>query len=157
MFKLTTAALALSLVSPAFGQASSAFTTPPGYLTTEGTNIGTTSSGYSYYFGRYANGHYQVADGEIKAMGVKILNSVGFRLDYRSHSTGTAQARKWSNVTLSLAACDFTKMTRTYSTNAIGTVTTVYSAGTSWPAQTGNPRSERGLCRLTLAVDASVS
>ncbi|MHC4513518.1 MAG: hypothetical protein ACYTGW_00100 [Planctomycetota bacterium] len=138
MRKLSILAAALGLASVAFAQ-SPPFTTPPGYLTKEGSQLGGTGSGYSYYFGRYSNAHFQVADGEMKALGVKVLNAVGFRLDYRSHSTSTAMGRTWTNVTLSLAECDITKMTSTWTKNNITTPTVVHSAAVTWPSQTGNP------------------
>lgn len=142
MYRLTTVAVAIGLACPAFGQASPAFTTPPGYLTTEGTQLGGTSTtGYAYYFGGYSDGRFQQADGEIKALGVQILNSVGYRLDYLSHSSTTGGGRSWSNVTLSLADCDFTKVTNNFGNNALSTPMVVHNAAVSWPTQTGNPSS----------------
>jgi len=137
MRKLSILAAALSLAGVAFAQAP--FTTPTGYLSKEGGKLGGSGSGYSYSFGRYADSHYQVADGDMKALGVKVLSAVGFRLDYRSHSTSTAGGRKWTNVTLSLAECDYTKMTSTWTTNALTTPTVMHSAAVAWPSQTGNP------------------
>ena len=58
--------LVLLLTTPAFAQG---FTSPPGYLTTEGMSRGGgTINGYAYMLGAFADGRFQVVDGEADVM-----------------------------------------------------------------------------------------
>lgn len=133
---LASLALILAAIAPA-----QAFTSPAGFLSTEGLgpqpgwNIG-----YAYrYFGTYATERFMHADGEYKGKGVKIIRSVGYRLDFRSHTASTATGRSWTNVTLKMSECDFANLSTTWAANPTTTQTQVFSAAVSWPSQTGNP------------------
>ncbi|MHC5072813.1 MAG: hypothetical protein ACYTGO_20255, partial [Planctomycetota bacterium] len=57
----------------------------------------------------------------------------------RSQTTSTNYARSWTNVTVTLADMDYTKVSDTYTTNMISTPTQVFSAKVSWPGHTGAP------------------
>lgn len=140
MSRLCPIALVLALPTAALAQASPPFTTPAGYLTKDGDRIGG-GSGYAYYFGQYANARVQMIDGELKGKGVKIVNAVGYRLEYLRHGSSTAGARSWTNVTLSVAECSFDAATATFAVNALTTPTVVYNAAASWPGQIGLPPS----------------
>ncbi len=133
-------ALVLTLTTAAAAQPSPAFTTPAGYLTKDGDKLGG-GSAYANYFGIYANARVQMFDGVLKGNGVQVLVSVGYRLDYLGHGSGTATGRSWTNVKLSVAECDFDRVTANYATNALTTPTVLYNAAASWPTQTGLPSS----------------
>jgi hypothetical protein len=138
MKSISLVSLALILAASASAQA---FTSPPGFLSKEGVGPQPGwSIGYAYlYFGTYANERFQHADGEHKGKGLKIVTAVGYRLDWRNHSATTAVGRKWSNVTLKMSECDFTKLSRTWAANPTTTQTQVFNSAVSWPTQTGNP------------------
>lgn len=109
-----------------------AFTSPAGYESAE-------APAFSVYFGAYNQARFQYADGEIKALGVRVLKSVGYRFDWTQHSASTAAARSWTNVSLKISDCDYDKFGATFASNPIGTVTTVYNAKTDFPGATGFP------------------
>jgi len=134
MQKLTISVLVLSLCS--FGApilAQSTTTSPPGHLTTAG-------SGYSIYLGRYADGRYQVADGELRGK-VLTMSQIDFRLDNRSHTTTTATGHSWTRVTLDMSDTDVASMSVTYDDNILSTPTRVFDNNMTWPTVTGRPSS----------------
>ncbi len=141
MQNLKTTLIALALSStPLAAQ----FTTPAGYLSTEGKtwqNIAT-YNGYSYYFGRTSVQHYQQVDAEIKKKGIQVLTSVGFRPDYRNHTISSAAGRNWSNVTVKLSDGDHATMSSTFAANQLSTPSMVFSGSVTWPHITGNPTSQ---------------
>ncbi|MCB9889835.1 MAG: hypothetical protein H6836_09690 [Planctomycetes bacterium] len=139
---MTRAPLISALLALASSVAAQGFTSPPGYISTEGLQYQSgTTNGYSYYLGRYADMHMQIVDGEIKAMGLQVLTSIGVRPDYRSHSSTTAMGRSWTNVSLSLSDGNLATMTTSFSGNQLSTPTTVFTGSVTWPSITGNPTS----------------
>ncbi len=137
MKRLHLASLALILAASAAAQT---FTSPAGLLSTEGIGPQGWNIGYSYlYFGTYASERFMYADGIHKGQGLKIIRSVGYRLDFQSHSTTTATGRSWTNVTLRMSDCDFAKLSTTWAANPTSTPTLVFNAAVSWPSQSGNP------------------
>jgi len=131
MQQLTAACLILSLCAPVLAQ--STITSPPGYLTTAGSNV-------SVYLGRYADGRYQVADGELRGKALT-MSQIDFRLDNRSHTTATASGRSWSRVTLDMSDTDVAAMSVTYDDNTLSTPTRVFDNKMTWPTVTGRPGS----------------
>ncbi|MHC4816130.1 MAG: hypothetical protein ACYTFN_23980, partial [Planctomycetota bacterium] len=92
----------------------------------------------AYYFGRYANSRFQYAEGELRGKPLSITE-VAFRLDGRNHNTSTAMGRKWTQVTLNVADTDWTKMTSTFTKNALTTPKEVFNAAVAWPSKVGTP------------------
>lgn len=135
------ALLPVLLATPLVAQ-STEFTSPPGYLTTEGDtyqNVGTTN-GYSFLLGRYADMRLQQFDAEVQAQGRSMIKAIGHRIDgNRSYSDSTGAGRSYKNVTLHVGECDFKNVGRTWSTNAIGTPALVFSSAVKWPALSGRP------------------
>jgi hypothetical protein len=141
MQRLKTTLIALALSSTSLA---AQFTTPAGYLSTEGKtwqNVATLN-GYSYYFGRTSVQHYQQVDAEIKKKGLQVLTSVGFRPDYQNHTNFSAAGRNWSNVTLKLSDGDHATMSSTFAANQLSTPSMVFSGSVTWPHITGNPTSQ---------------
>lgn len=134
MQKLTIGCLIVVLGSPlAPVLAQSTITSPPGYVSTAGNNT-------SYYLGRYADGRYQMADGELRGR-VLSMSQIDFRLDSRSHTTATAAGRSWSRVTLDMSDTDVAEMSLSWDENNLSTPTRVFDSSMNWPAVTGQPSS----------------
>lgn len=124
MHKTTLASIVLVLASSAHAQ-SNATTFPVGYDSTDGGY-------YSYYVGIYQNGRAMIVTGGLQGSNkVMTWKKLSFR---RSTTNTTANTgRSWTNVTLSIADCDFRKLSDTYARNQISTPTKVFSAAVTWP------------------------
>ncbi|MHC4078288.1 MAG: hypothetical protein ACYST0_07575 [Planctomycetota bacterium] len=136
MQKLTVTGLVLVLGVPVLGVpvlAQGTTTSPAGYLTTAG-------SSYSYYLGRYSNGRYQMADGELKGKTLA-MTRFDFRLDNRSYGTTTGMGRSWTRVTLDMAETDVADMTNAWDDNILTTPTRVFDSKMTWTTVTGRPSS----------------
>ena len=108
-------------------------TSPSGYENTE-------APAFAYYFGMYTDGRFQFADGMQKGKGTKLISQVGYRLDYRSHTTTTGAGKSWTNVQLRMSNCDFAKIGNTFAANPTSTPTLVYNNAVTWPLQTSFPK-----------------
>ena len=107
------AALILALGAPALAQGT--VTSPKGYLTTEGDR-------FSYWLGRYAEGRYQVADGELRNQAMAITR-IDFRLDNRGYASTIGTGRTWSRVTVDMAETDVELLSQNWALNATSTPT----------------------------------
>ncbi|MHC4514669.1 MAG: hypothetical protein ACYTGW_02015 [Planctomycetota bacterium] len=92
----------------------------------------------AYYLGGYSNSRFQYAEGELRGKALSITE-VAFRLDGTNHNTSTAMGRKWTQVTLHVADTDWTKMTSTFSKNALTTPVQVFNSAVAWPSKVGTP------------------
>lgn len=108
--------------------AQSSFTSPNGFLNTEGTHS-------SYGVGYYKEGRYQFVDGELRGSALA-LTSVAFRPDSRKHTSGTGMGRTFASCKVSMAEGDFGTIDRTFSTNYVGTPTVVFNGKMSWSTLT---------------------
>lgn len=104
---------------------------PPAFASVEGNDAA------SYLLG-YADSRFQYAEGELRGKSLS-LTEVAFRLDYRNQNSETAMGRNWTNVTLSVADTDWTKMTATFSQNQFTTPVEVFNATFNVPSVEGFP------------------
>ena len=128
MQRLTVAGLVLALGVPALGQGT--VTSPKGYVTAEGGR-------FSYYFGRYAEGRYQVGDGELRNKALAITQ-IDFRLDNRGYASTTGTGRTWNRVTVDMSETDVELLSQNWILNA-----------------TSTPTGVRGICSVCLGCSAS--
>ena len=84
--------LAYSVLAASGLVAQGVIASPAGSLNQEG-------EGAAHIFGRYADGRFQFAEGDLKGT-ARNFTGLAYRLDYRDHSASTAMGRKWSNVTV---------------------------------------------------------
>lgn len=91
--------------------------------------------GYAYQFADGSAGHYQNIDDELNGR-LRILKSVAYRMDNKSHTTSSALGRTWSGVTLKMAEVNYANVSTTFSNN-MATPTTVFSGSVNWPSYTG--------------------
>ncbi len=132
--------LAAGLISPFVlfvfclpGLAQSTITSPPGYVTADGNST-------CFYFGRYADGRFQMADGELRGR-VMTMSQVDLRLDNRNHTTATATGRSWRRVSLEMSDTDVENMSLTWDDNNLSTPTRVFEGRMTWPTVSGQPAS----------------
>lgn len=130
MHKTMLASIVLVLASSAFAQT----TFPVGFDSTDGGY-------YSYYMGRYAVGHYQQICGGLQGSN-KQEKWKSLALRRSNTTTATNYARSWTNVTLTVSDCDFTKLSDTWTRNQIGVPTVVFSVAMKWPGSSGSPPSK---------------
>ncbi|MHC4078998.1 MAG: hypothetical protein ACYST0_11235, partial [Planctomycetota bacterium] len=116
---LSTTLLAQSVVSP------------KGFGAVEG-------AGFAHIFGRYAEGRFQFAEGDLRGTSRSIV-SVLYRLDHRNHTTDTAMGRKWTTVTLKAGETNYALVNQLWNRNALTTPTQVFSGTMHWLSQTGLP------------------
>jgi len=127
----TLAAAVMALCVPALAQGS--MTTPPGGLTTEGSQ-------FAYIFGWFANARFQQADGMHVNDKPAAINQIAFRLDNRAHTTQTATGRSWTRITLDISeTTNYSGMGQTWAQNITTTPTRAFDSKWSWPSQTGFP------------------
>jgi len=101
--------------------------------------------GYSDKLGSYAEGRFQYVYGALKGKSYG-LKDVFYRLDYRSHLSGLAIARTWTNVTLAVSeTANFAQLSPMFSANNTGPVSVVFNAKVTWPTQSGLPPTYPGL------------
>jgi hypothetical protein len=93
---------------------------------------------YGYYLSGFSNARQQYGDGENRGK-VAVIGAVNLRLDYRSHTTSTAQGRKWTNLKVSIAEGDVAKFGNTFASNMTSTPTVVFNSAWSLPTVTGYP------------------
>ena len=130
MQKLTVTALILVLGVPVLAQGTT--TSPAGFLTTAGNS-------YGYYLGRYSDGRYQVADGELRGKSLA-MTRIDFRLDpNRSYGTTTGMGRTWSRVTLDMCDTDVAEMTNIWEDNILSTQTRVFDGPMTWATASTRP------------------
>jgi hypothetical protein len=121
---LATAALGTTLLAQSV-------TSPKGFESTEGGN-------FAHIFGRYADGRFQFAEGDLRGKALNIT-SISYRLDHRNHNTDTAMGRKWTTVILHAAECNYNTFSQQWNRNALSTPTQVFRAALHWQSQTGTP------------------
>lgn len=108
-------------------------TSPPGHLSMEGSKS-------SNHFGGYKSWRLQIFDGNWRGKGFKILTEVGYRIDYRNHTTISGSGRSWGNVTLAMSEGRHDgPIFPAWSANSLTTPTTVFSGSVTWPTLTGFP------------------
>ncbi len=121
--------------------AQSMLTTPAGYLGTEGMGYkgAPNQNGYCWALGRDSAGRYQSVDGELRGKKMSITE-VGYRIDHAFNYT--CWERTWKKVQLSLAECDYDRVSVTFAANATSTPQQVFAGAVSWPTLkgTGKPR-----------------
>jgi len=132
MQKLILPALTLVLSVPALAQNTT--TSPIGLELTNGNY-------FSYYFGRYAEGRYQVADGELRNKALSITQ-IDFRLDARSYGTTTGTSRTWTRVTVDISEADVERLSQNWVLNATSTPTRVFDSRMTWATVNGRPTSQ---------------
>jgi hypothetical protein len=108
-----------------------AVVSPKGFASTEG-------AGFAHIFGRYAEGRFQFAEGDLRSNPGTIRAAL-YRLDYRNHDTDTGMGRKWTLVTLKAAECNYDQVNQVWNSNAVTTPTQVFGATVHWRSQTGPP------------------
>jgi len=120
MQKTMLASIVLALTSSAYAQT----TFPVGYDTID-------AGYYSYYVGIYENGRAMIVTGGLQgSIKVQSWKSLSFR---RSNAVTSANTgRSWTNVILTVAECDYRKLSDTYTRNQINP-TQVFSAAVTWP------------------------
>ena len=104
---------------------------PKGFNAIEG-------AGFAHIFGRYANGRFQFAEGDLRGTALSI-GGVSYRLDHRSHTAETAMGRKWTTVTLQVAECNYDAIGRLWNRNALTTPSRVFNGSVHWLSHTGKP------------------
>lgn len=131
------------LVLASFVHAQTTF--PLGFETTDGGS-------YSSYLGRYPGGRFQQICGGLQGSNKKqTWKSCALR---RSNATtSTNYGRSWTNVTLSISDCDFTKLSDTWTRNQLSTPTVVFSVTMKWPDTSGAPSSKPATWGLFAAKD----
>jgi hypothetical protein len=92
-------------------------------------------TGSSEWLGRHPDMREQIIEGEFRNQAFTI-RELALRLDTRELNVA---GRSWSQMTISMAATDITKVTSVFSTNAIGGLTTVFQGRVDWPGVTGFP------------------
>lgn len=92
-------------------------------------------TGSSEWLGRHPDMRHQIIEGEFRNQGFTI-HELAVRLDTRELNV---VGRSWTQVTISMAAADINKVTKTFSTNAIGGFTTVFQSKVDWPTVKGFP------------------
>ncbi len=123
------ASLALAC-APAIAQTQR--TCPPGFASKEGSH-------FSDMLGKYADARQQFADGGCRGTPISI-KQIDYRLNQEYYSGNEGPGRTWTNVTLNLALTDVSKMSQTFSANALSTPTTVFSSPVTWKTVTNqNP------------------
>ena len=127
-FTLITSALVLT-ASSVFAQSGGVYS-PPWMQSTEGAL-------YGYYFGRYPDSRYHMADGHNQQ--TSVLKDLRLRLDSRSYYSYNGGGRTWSNVSLRMSKTDMTKFSKTFSSNIVGSQTLVFSGSVTWPTLSGTP------------------
>ncbi|MHC4514543.1 MAG: hypothetical protein ACYTGW_10365 [Planctomycetota bacterium] len=120
MHKTTLASIVLVLASSAYAQT----TFPVGYDTTDG-------GWYSYYLGSFQDGHFQNVCGGLQGSN-KVQSWKSLALRRSNNRTNANTGRSWTNVTLTLSDCDYTKLSDTYTRNQINPKQ-VFSAKVTWP------------------------
>jgi hypothetical protein len=120
LHKTTFASIALVLASSAHAQT----TFPVGYDTTDG-------GWYSFYVGVHQGGRSMIVTGGLQGSNkLQTWKRLSFR---RSNSNTTANTgRSWTSVTLTVAECDYTRLSDTWTRNQINP-TQVFSAAVTWP------------------------
>lgn len=108
----------------------SQFTSPSGYLTTEG-------EGRSFsYFGHQSQARTMLLDGEVPRVGT-MLKAIAFRHD--GSSTQQLSQRTWSNVTLRVADANLMQPSVVFTANVLSTPALVFNASVTWPDLNGQP------------------
>ncbi len=138
--------LCATLLAPGFlaSQGQIAVPTGQGFETTEGFDQyakGWGGASYTLFFGTYAEQRHQQVCNELTGGGLKIMKSLGFRLDYKTFNTSNGGGRKWSNVTLKMAELSYASFSNNFSNNlnSASNVVQVYSSSVSWPTLAGTP------------------
>lgn len=128
MKRLILATSLLVLCANLVGQTSSS---PPGFLTKEGQSA-------AYIFGEYPQPRIMMFDGEMRNR-VIVMKEVGFRYDDRDYKYYNGAARSWTNISLDVSYCDYTKLDTVFTNNPTSTPSRVFSASMSWPGILGFP------------------
>jgi hypothetical protein len=130
---ILSAVVVASLVSAPSSLAQSTTTSPPGYETTAGSST-------CIYLGRYSDGRFQMADGELKGKAMAI-SRIDFRMDNRNHTTATGMGKSWTRVILDMSETSVAEMSLTWDKNNLTTPSRVFDARMTWPTVTGRPSS----------------
>ena len=90
-----------------------AYSSPDGFLTKEGKSA-------AYIFGEYPEPRIMMFDGEMRNK-VIVMNEVAFRHDYRDYSPYNGAARSWTNISLDISYCDYSKLDTVFTLNPTST------------------------------------
>ncbi len=131
MKRLLLASSLLALVGHAVGQS---YSSPNGFLTTEGKSA-------AYIFGEYQAPRIMMFDGEMRNK-VMVMNEVGFRHDDRSYTSSNGGARSWTNISLDVSYCNYDKTDTLFTLNPTSTPSRVFSSSMSWPGIVGYPKTK---------------
>ena len=123
----TTTVLALGAVL----SAQSYVTSPPGFVSTANTGLGS----YSITFGAYYDERSQIADGNYKGSAF-LISEIALRRDEQNLAAHNAIGKTWADFQLKVGDCDTTKLTNDWNTNFTNPPTLLMSGSLNWPTAT---------------------
>jgi hypothetical protein len=93
---------------------------------------------FSYWMGRYADGRFQVGDGELRNKALTITQ-IDFRIDNRSYGPTTGTSRTWTRVTVDMSETEVERLSQNWVLNATSTPTRVFDSRMTWATINGRP------------------
>ncbi|MHC4854424.1 MAG: hypothetical protein ACYTF5_20680 [Planctomycetota bacterium] len=129
--------VAVLACAPLLAQQDKTVSSPPGFENAKGQPH---SRAWGYYLGENSNQRFQAADGQFRKQ-VMAIKEISYRLDggrtYNANVTSAGVGRSWTNVTLHMSECDYSKMTSTFTANPLTTPQKVFDAKMTWQTFVG--------------------
>lgn len=106
-------------------------TSPPGFVSTANTGLGS----YSITFGAYDDERSQIVDGNYKSLPLSI-KQLAMRRDEATPSPTNSIGKTWSNFELKVGDCDYATVTNDWDKNFLTPPTRLISGAVNWPQAT---------------------